>query len=174
MRIGKPVEHLEAAAIATGVKDEFLRFCAVGKQLAYAGYLSYDALIFLDGAGAYKFTNIKRYTELANKFWLAGIVFSFVSSLYKTRQIQIRRHSALRGLKHRGESEKSYSRTELSLLDREQHALNKALLLDGLDLLIPSSGLGYVDLDDGVVGLIGTATSLMGAESHWAKVNAKA
>ncbi|KAG0276558.1 hypothetical protein BGZ95_007393, partial [Linnemannia exigua] len=56
----------------------------------------------------------------------------------------------------------------------EQHALNKALLQDGLDLLIPASGLGYVDLDDGVVGLIGTATSLMGAESHWAKVNAKA
>lgn len=41
------MEHLEAAAIATGVKDEFLRFCTIGKQLAYAGYLSYDALIFV-------------------------------------------------------------------------------------------------------------------------------
>ncbi|KAF9131825.1 Peroxisomal membrane protein PMP27 [Mortierella sp. 14UC] len=170
MRFGKPVEHLEAAANAISVKDEFLRFCAIGKQLAYAGYLSYDALIFLDGAGAYKFTNIKRYTELANKFWLAGIVFSFISGLYKTRQVQIRRQVAVRGLKHRGESEKTSSRTELS----EQYALNKVLLQDGLDLLIPASGLGYVDLDDGVVGLIGTATSLMGAESHWAKVNGKA
>ncbi|KAF9546047.1 Peroxisomal membrane protein PMP27 [Mortierella hygrophila] len=169
----KPVEHLEAAAIATGVKDEFLRFCAVGKQLAYAGYLSYDALIFLDGAGAYKFTKIKRYTELANKFWLAGIVFSFISGLYKTRQIQIRRQAALRGLKHRGESEKAYSRTELSGLAREQHALNKVLLQDGLDMLIPASGLSYVNLDDGAVGLIGTVTSLMGAQSHWAKVNSK-
>jgi peroxin-11B len=72
----------------------------------------------LDGAGAYKFTNIKRYTELANKFWLAGIVFSFLSGLYKTRQVQIRRHAALRGLKHNGESEKAYSRTELSSLAR--------------------------------------------------------
>ncbi|KAF9098800.1 Peroxisomal membrane protein PMP27 [Mortierella sp. GBA35] len=170
----KPVEHLEAAVIATGVADEFIRFCSVGKQLAYAGYLSYDALIFLDGAGAYKFKNIKRYTELANKFWLAGIVFSFISGLYKTRQIQIRKETALRGLKHRGESEKTFSRTELSSLAKEQHAVNKALLQDGLDMLIPSTGLGYVDLDDGAVGLIGTVTSLMGAQSHWAKVNNKA
>lgn len=38
---------------------------------------------------------------------------------------------------------------------REQHTVNKALLQDGLDMLIPSTGLGYVDLDDGAVGLIG-------------------
>jgi peroxin-11B len=38
---------------------------------------------------------------------------------------------------------------------REQHALNKVLLQDGLDMLIPASGLDYVNLDDGAVGLIG-------------------
>ncbi|KAF9012206.1 Peroxisomal membrane protein PMP27, partial [Haplosporangium bisporale] len=117
------------------------------------------------------FQNIKRYNELANKFWLSGIVFSFLSGLYKTRQIQIRKESALRGLKHSGESEKSYSRTEIKSLAKEQDAVNKTLLLDGLDMLIPSTGLGYVDLDDGAVGLIGTITSIMGAQSQWAKVN---
>ncbi|KAF9921195.1 Peroxisomal membrane protein PMP27 [Linnemannia zychae] len=171
MRIGKPVEHLEMALNATAVKDEVLRFFAVAKQLAYAGYLTFDALIFLDGSGAYKFKQIKRYSELANKFWLAGIACSFIAGLYKTRQIQIRRHSALRGLKHREESEKTSSRSEIAILDREQHAMNKVLLQDGLDLLIPASGLGYVNLDDGVVGLIGTITSLMGAQTQWAKVN---
>ncbi|KAF9573836.1 Peroxisomal membrane protein PMP27 [Mortierella alpina] len=167
----KPIEHVEQAVVATAVKDEFLRFCAVGKQLSYAGYLSYDALIFLDGAGAFKFKNIKRYTELANKFWLAGITFSFLSGLYKTRQIQIRRSSAVRGIKHHGESEKSYARTELKSLTREQHSVTKQLVQDGLDILIPSTGLGYLSLDDGAVGLIGTVTSIMGAQSQWAKVN---
>lgn len=46
--LGKPIEHVEQAVVATGVKDEFLRFCAVGKQLSYAGYLSYDALIYVN------------------------------------------------------------------------------------------------------------------------------
>ncbi|KAG9326626.1 hypothetical protein KVV02_006137 [Mortierella alpina] len=171
MRFGKPIEHVEQAVVATAAKDEFLRFCAVGKQLSYAGYLSYDALIFLDGAGAFKFKNIKRYTELANKFWLAGITFSFISGLYKTRQTQIRRESAVRGIKHHGESEKSNARTELKSLAREQHSVTKQLVQDGLDILIPSTGLGYLSLDDGAVGLIGTVTSIMGAQSQWAKVN---
>ncbi|KAF9183622.1 Peroxisomal membrane protein PMP27 [Haplosporangium sp. Z 767] len=171
MRFGKPVEHLEQAAKATSVKDEFLRFCAVGKQLSYAGYLTFDALIFLDGAGAYKFKNIKRYTELANKFWLAGIAFSLIAGLYKTRHIAIRRETAVRGLRRQGESEKADARADLKLLANEQHAVSKQLLQDGLDILIPSTGLGYLDLDDGVIGLVGTATSLMGAKTQWAKVN---
>ncbi|KAF9985050.1 Peroxisomal membrane protein PMP27 [Modicella reniformis] len=155
MRIGKPIEHLESAVAARSLKNELLLFCTVGKQLSYAGYLTYDALIFLDGAGAYKFKNIERYNELANKFWLSGIVFSLFTGLYKTRQILIRREAAAR-------DEKSYAQTELK-------TLTKQLLQDTLDALIPSSSLGYVDLDDGIVGLIGT--SIMGAQTQWAKVN---
>ncbi|KAG0222802.1 Peroxisomal membrane protein PMP27 [Mortierella sp. GBA43] len=167
----KPVEHLENAAKATIIKDESLRFLTLGKQLAYAGYLTFDGIIFIDGSGAYKFKNIKKYGEYASRFWLAGIVFGFLTGLYKTRQIQIRRESAARGLAHSGESEKSNARTELKALAKEQHTVTKQLVQDGLDMLIPSSGLGYINLDDGAVGLIGTATALMGAETQWRKVN---
>ncbi|KAF9298722.1 Peroxisomal membrane protein PMP27 [Mortierella antarctica] len=171
MRFGKPIEHLDGAVKALSVKDEFLRYCAVGKQLAYAGYLTFDGIIFIDGSGAYKFKNIKKYSEIATRFWLAGIVFGFISGLYKTRQIQIRREVAVRGLKHSGESEKSHARTELKALAKEQHSVNKDLLQNGLDMLIPATGLGYLSLDDGAIGLIGTATAIMGAKSQWAKVN---
>lgn len=47
MRFGKPIEHLDGAVKALSVKDEFLRYCAVGKQLAYAGYLTFDGIIFV-------------------------------------------------------------------------------------------------------------------------------
>ncbi|KAG0293921.1 Peroxisomal membrane protein PMP27 [Dissophora globulifera] len=171
MRFGKPIEHLENAAKATSVKDEFLRYATIGKQLAYAGYLTFDGLIFIDGSGAYKFKNIKKYNELASKFWLAGIVFGFVSGLYKTRQIQIRRVTAARGLAHSGESEKSNARTELKALAKEQHSVSTQLLQDGLDMLLPSTALGYLNLDDGALGLIGTTTAIMGAQTQWRKVN---
>ncbi|KAF9911135.1 Peroxisomal membrane protein PMP27 [Linnemannia zychae] len=174
MRFGKPVEHIENAVKATSVKDEFIRFATIGKQLAYAGYLTLDGIIFIDGSGAYKFKNIKKYSELASRFWLAGIVFGFIGGLYKTRQIQIRREVAARGLAHSSESEKSHARTELKAIAKEQYSVNKQLLQDGLDMLIPATGLGYLSLDDGAVGLIGTATAIMGAQSQWAKVNKKA
>ncbi|KAG0223024.1 peroxisomal biogenesis factor 11 [Mortierella sp. GBAus27b] len=174
MRIGKPIEHVEAAVVAaTALSDKMLLVSIVGKQLSYAGYLTYDALIFLDGAGAYKFKEIKRYNELANKFWLAGILFSILTGLYKTRRIQIRRGAAVRNLKQSGEKEgdKSHAHTELKAIAKEQRDVNWQLLQDALDALIPSSSLGYVNLDDGIVGLVGTITSIMGAQTQWAKVN---
>ncbi|KAG0005069.1 Peroxisomal membrane protein PMP27 [Entomortierella chlamydospora] len=167
----KPIEHFESAMTAMSLREEIIRFFTVGKQLSYAGYLAFDALVFLDGAGAYKFQNIKRYIELSNKFWLSGIIFSFLGGLYKTRHIQIRRETASRGLKHHVESEKLSAHAEVKAIEREQHEVNKQLLQDALDMLIPSTSLGYVDLDDGLVGLIGTVTSIMGAQAHWAKVN---
>ncbi|KAF9994751.1 Peroxisomal membrane protein PMP27, partial [Modicella reniformis] len=167
----KPVEHLENATKATAIKDELMKFFTIGKQLAYAGYLTLDGIIFLDGAGAYKFKNIKKYSEYASKFWLAGIVFGFLSGLYRSRQIQICRMTVARGLSHSGEAEKSNARTELKAIDKDQHSVYKQLLQDGLDMLIPSTGLGYLNLDDGAVGLIGTVTSIMGAETQWRKVN---
>jgi hypothetical protein len=44
MRLGKWVEHLKAAAQASDAKhmDPVLRYCAVGRQLGYAGYLVLD------------------------------------------------------------------------------------------------------------------------------------
>ncbi|KAF9359025.1 Peroxisomal membrane protein PMP27 [Mortierella sp. AD094] len=171
MRFGKPIEHFENAAKATSLKDEILRYFTIGRQLAYAGYLTFDGLIFIDGSGAYKFKNIKKYGEYASRFWLAGIVFGIFTSLYKTRQIQIRSHVAARGLTHSVESEKSNARTELKALAKEQHSVNKQLLQDGLDLLLPATALGYLNLDDGALGLIGTATAIMGAQTQWRKVN---
>jgi peroxin-11B len=46
LRLGKFLEHFKAAAVAadkTGI-DPVLKFCAVGRQLGYAGYLSLDNL----------------------------------------------------------------------------------------------------------------------------------
>ncbi|KAG0013373.1 Peroxisomal membrane protein PMP27 [Entomortierella chlamydospora] len=174
MRFGKPVEHFENAAKATSLKDEILRFFTIGRQLSYAGYLTFDALIFIDGSGAYKFKNIKKYSEYASRFWMSGIVFGILTGLYKTRQIQIRRHVAARGLAHSVESEKSNARTELKALAKEQQSVNRQLVQDGLDVLLPATALGYLSLDDGALGLIGTITAIMGAQTQWRKVNKKA
>lgn len=46
MRVGKFVEHFRAAAEASDAKgtDPLLKYCAVGRQLGYAGYLLLDNL----------------------------------------------------------------------------------------------------------------------------------
>jgi len=49
LRIGKNVEHLKAAAIAADSKnmDPVLKYCAVGRQLGYATYLTLDTITYV-------------------------------------------------------------------------------------------------------------------------------
>ncbi len=54
--------------------------------------------------------------------------------------------------------------------DRERRALNLQLISDLCDITVPSFGLGYVSfLDDGIVGLAGTLSSMIGVYSVWQK-----
>lgn len=48
MRLGKPIEHLQAALKATHVSTATgEQITTIGRQLAYAGYLTYDSLIWV-------------------------------------------------------------------------------------------------------------------------------
>ena len=52
---------------------------------------------------------------------------------------------------------------------RERATTNLQLLSDVCDLTIPTTALGYLELDDGIVGLAGTASSLIGIWMTWKK-----
>ena len=52
---------------------------------------------------------------------------------------------------------------------RERTATNIQLVSDLCDLTVPSTALGFVNLDDGIVGLAGTVSSLIGVWSVWKK-----
>lgn len=54
-------------------------------------------------------------------------------------------------------------------MHRQRTAVNIQLISDICDLTVPSSAVGYVTLDDGIVGLAGTVSSLLGVYSIWNK-----
>ena len=69
--------------------DPVIKYCAVGRQLGYAGYMTFDTLTFLDAAGIKKSPIAKRLQQEAYRCWMIGLVFSAVSgaySLYTLRQ----------------------------------------------------------------------------------------
>ena len=55
---------------------------------------------------------------------------------------------------------------------RERDITNLQIVSDFCDLCIPSSALGYTNLDDGIVGLAGTVSSLIGIYATWKKTAA--
>jgi len=52
---------------------------------------------------------------------------------------------------------------------RDQSVAQLQLISDLCDLTVPSSALGLVNLDDGIVGLAGTVSSLIGLYGVWQK-----
>jgi peroxin-11B len=92
MRVGKNVEHFKAAAVAYDAKgqDPFLKYCAVGRQLGYGGYLTLDALTYLDAAGIRPSPAAKRLSREAYKSWFAGLAFSALSGVYSLYRLRER------------------------------------------------------------------------------------
>ncbi|MCJ1245383.1 Peroxisomal membrane protein PMP27 [Trapelia coarctata] len=163
LRIGKNVEHFKAAATAMDAKggDAVLKYCAVGRQLGYAMYLSLDMVTYLDAAGIRPSASAKRLQREAYRAWFTGLVFNTVAGLYTLWQLRQREQGI-----DRKEGE---GMTESKKLQRERTATNIQLVSDLCDLTVPSSALGFVNFDDGIVGLAGTVSSLIGVWGVWKK-----
>lgn len=56
-----------------------------------------------------------------------------------------------------------------NLYHSERSASQLQLISDLCDLTVPTSALGWVNLDDGIVGIAGTVSSLIGLVAIWKK-----
>ncbi|PLB55503.1 putative peroxisomal biogenesis factor [Aspergillus steynii IBT 23096] len=164
MRIGKFVEHLKAAAIAADNKspvDPVLRYLAVGRQLGYAGYLTLDSITVIDAIGVRKLAAAKRLQDNAYRSWMAGLVCSAIASVYTIWRLQEKAKTIDR---KEGEGV-----VEAKKLEKERSTARTQLISDVCDLAAPVSALGLAQLDDGIVGIAGTISSLIGVVSQWKK-----
>ncbi|KAF2676195.1 peroxisomal biogenesis factor 11 [Lentithecium fluviatile CBS 122367] len=163
LRVGKFVEHFKAAAVASDAKalDPVLRWTAVGRQLGYAGYMLFDNATVLDATSIRKFSASQRLLREGYRAWFAGISFSIISSLYSLYQLRLRAQKI---------SEKDGEGVvEKKKVEREANAVKIQLISDLCDITIPTGALGWVKLDDGIVGLAGTVSSALGVWGQWKK-----
>ena len=132
----------------------------------------------LDTAGIRPLASAKRLQKEAYKAWFAGLTFNAIAGFYTLWQLRHKEQSfdksdgegVVESKKLARYSEKcSHLVARLTHTCRERTATNMQLISDLCDLTIPISALGYLDLDDGIVGLAGTASSLIGVWTTWKK-----
>jgi len=175
MRLGKPLEHLQAAlraAQTTGDLKE--QVTTIGRQLGYFGFLAYDALVW---ANAIRFIMLKPATAKAvnktsNRFWLVGIMFSITHCIFKNARLT----SELKELRFMGEKDiggDNARQTKLHSISVIRSATRRQLLIDFLDIWIPAANLEQVNLNDGFLGLFGFLSSILALQTHWANVMAR-
>lgn len=164
MRLGKFIEHLKAAAVAADAKnmDPVLRYLAIGRQLGYAAYLSLDNIYYLHSTGIRKFEGGDKLQKQAYKAWWTGLACNILAGVYTLYKVQ----AMQKKVASEGDAEK---KVEEKKLEKERAATQLQLLSDCCDIVVPSSATGLVTLDDGIVGLAGTVSSLIGLRSAWAK-----
>ncbi|ETW87321.1 hypothetical protein HETIRDRAFT_40385 [Heterobasidion irregulare TC 32-1] len=175
MRIGKPLEHLQAAlraAQTTGDLKE--QISTIGRQLGYFGYLTYDAIVW---ANAVRFITLKpdtaqRVNKTANRFWVAGILFSIVHAVFKSGRLT-QEVNSLRALTEKDVGEENVRQTRLRTLAALLTATRQQFVIDVLDVWIPAANIGLVTLNDGILGAFGFITSILALRSHWAVTTAK-
>lgn len=141
--------------------DPVLRYCAVGRQLGYFAYLTFDSLAFLDASGIYRFAAGPKLAAEASRAWFVGLLFSLVGGTYTLYTLRERERGIMKTI--------AEGKMEGERLVRERKATVTQLISDVCDAAIPASALGYVQLDDGVVGLAGTVSSLIGLKATWKK-----
>jgi len=108
MRLGKPMEHLQAALKATLSKGPVGEaVTTIARQLCYFGYLSFDAIVWVSRhqlllftipisvpqAQTIKLINLspdgaKKVAKTAFRFWFAGISFSLVHGILKVSFVE--------------------------------------------------------------------------------------
>ncbi|VDB99796.1 unnamed protein product [Peniophora sp. CBMAI 1063] len=172
LRLGKPVEHLQAAlrtAQTTGEIKE--QVTMIGRQLGYFGFLAYDALVW---ANAIRFITLKPDTAKAvnktsNRFWLAGITFSILHCIFKTARLTSEAQ-ALRFADEKDIGGDNVRQTRLYGLNAVRNATRRQLLMDVLDFWIPAANLELVHFNDGFLGLCGLATSLLALQAQWGSI----
>ena len=171
MRVGKFVEHFKAAAVASDAKalDPVLRATAVGRQLGYAFYMLLDSACVLDAVGIRKFGAAGRLGREGYRAWFTGISFSIASGVYALYNLQLQQQQQMQTQVKGGEGEDAEKVLQAKKVAREMAAVKVQLVSDLCDITIPATALGWVGLDDGIVGLAGTVSSLLGVWGQWKK-----
>ncbi|KAI3622802.1 peroxisomal biogenesis factor [Moniliophthora roreri] len=175
MRLGKPMEHLQAALRAClSQSSPAEQITTIGRQLGYFGYLTLDAVVW---ANTIKFMSLSsdtaaKVTKYSNRFWLAGILFSIVNGAIKSARLASEAKK-LQGSAQAELSEKAGTETRLSTVAAARNATRQQLTIDMLDLWIPATNIGLTNLNDGVLGIFGLITSLIAAQAQWEAVNGK-
>lgn len=185
MRIGKFVEHFRAAselydaAMKSGSGDKIVQYLQILRQLSYGGYMFTDTLTVIDAMGVKKYESAAQLTKTAQRFWFCGLLTSALAGIYTNYQLT-QRSKVINEKDAEGKLEKTkiakYVHREqywidkvLTWISRQQAITNTQLLSDLCDITVPSSALGYLNLDDGIVGLAGTLSSIIGVQGVWAK-----
>lgn len=130
----------------------------------------------VEGAQLWEEAWRQRLLRDAMVYWFTGLLTSVLSAIVKTGSLYAYRPVPQPGLvdglgekeKETAEKERRQKQEESARqFVRERNALLWKIAADGLDMLIPATVLGWVEVEDGQLGVVMTITSILTGWNVW-------
>ncbi|KAI8329949.1 peroxisomal biogenesis factor 11 [Chlamydoabsidia padenii] len=163
-RLLKPIEFAQSGIKGLSLQDPVLRATTVIKQAGMFLYYTTEAINLGNITNFRKVDNIKSITTFGQKCWFVALAASWISGLYKFKVLATKQAKL--------QSTEKADQADIAKLHKDQFAARYQFVQDSCDMIIPTAGLGWINFDEGIVGIAGMITSAMAARNQWLKVNA--
>ncbi|KAJ2820916.1 Peroxisomal membrane protein PMP27 [Coemansia furcata] len=170
LRSGKFIDffHLFVRSLRQG-GDEVERLLNSGHKLGMFVFMLADSVGILHSAlGLVKLRDPQKVTRVAMRGWWVALVCQLLSGAYQLRALAVREADLTRVRRHLEKDADVMADRECVVEERavmvRKRAAVRQVVAAALDLTIPTAGLGLLGLNEGVVALAGTITSLMGVQ----------
>ena len=157
-RIGKYFDMLQGALRSLSVKDTVLRILIVSARLTRVLYFLVDQVVWATRLGLYK-SDPKAWSKFQAKIWSIALIFCVTRNLYDI-------YNLLKATDKKNEDpgietvcwyDKFKTRPEV-LVDTVKNCA---------DFFIPLNIIGVININNGIVGILGLISSLAGASTVW-------
>ena len=162
-RFGKQFEYWSQMKQVIKVEqDELKKALKISKLMSFSLWALYESIGLLNANKIINVKDAKLLQDRANICWVYGLVSSLLVNFYTFRWNSIRLNQELKinaPLPGKGLDDVPWAKAPLQPLRKERKALLEAMFLDLLDITIPLSGLGYLNISELTVGACGTLSS---------------
>lgn len=166
MRFFRSVEYLNELLKALQTKDEVEKLLSVIKSFSLMVWMIMDHIQWMNKVGYFTIAKdtLKKIDEVHSKGWFYGLLMGLIIAVYKLYNINNSLQKTLTSTAPKEDISK-----EVATLNSNKQKQIQSLIKSSIDILIPSARLDYLPLSDGVVGLAGSVTSVIGMMDTWPK-----
>ncbi|KAI9479097.1 Peroxisomal membrane protein PMP27 [Coemansia sp. RSA 989] len=169
MRSGKFVSFMQQAVRTLfSQQDEVEKAFGLVHKLGMSVFMLADWWGLLNAMKLIRIKNAARVARVGQRAWMYALLAQLLSALYQLHQVSLRAADLQRVRLHVEKAGDVISDRECAVEEQaiglQKSALRRQLVTAALDLTIPVKGLGILPLNEGVVALAGTVTSLLGIE----------
>lgn len=169
MRFGKCLDVFYASLKTIHYPDLVIRVTLTMSKLSQSLFLFADHFLWLARTGMFKSIDVKKWGNMANKYWLLSIIMNICRDVYEIfRLLDLHKAGKSSGIS-RSCSKPIKSSKDLARCALQTYALalgHKDVLVDTIknacDFFIPFTALGYTKLTPRTIGILGAISSLAG------------